>query len=178
MSGLIPGPWPFPRLSALALCLLAACAPAAPPASGSYRDSRTPIYSIAAFDPQRLPGRWIQAAAFGPETENCRPGGLQVDRTAVGLTAAMRLCLSGAQVARSGALTPTGPGRLALAGEAEPWWVIWVDTDYRTLVIGTPSGRFGFILNRGGELPPDRLRAAREILEWNGYDLSRLRVYR
>jgi apolipoprotein D and lipocalin family protein len=55
------------------------------------------------------------------------------------------------------------------------WWVLWADVGYRTLAIGTPSGRFGFILNRGGDLPADRMRAAREVLEWNGYGIGRLR---
>ena len=57
----------------------------------------------------------------------------------------------------------------------QPWWVLWADTDYRTLVIGTPSGAFGFVLNRGGLLPEDRLRSAREVLAWNRYDLALLR---
>jgi apolipoprotein D and lipocalin family protein len=55
------------------------------------------------------------------------------------------------------------------------WWVLWVDADYRTLVVGTPSGSFGIILNRTADLPPDRLAAARDVLAWNGYDLTRLR---
>ena len=36
-----------------------------------------------------------------------------------------------------------------------------VDSGYRTMAIGTPSGRFGMILDRGA-IPPDRLTAARE----------------
>jgi apolipoprotein D and lipocalin family protein len=32
------------------------------------------------------------------------------------------------------------------------------------------------ILNRSGDLPADRLKAAREVLEWNGYDLGRMRA--
>ena len=64
--------------------------------------------------------------------------------------------------------------RLAGRGQ-QPWWVLWADTDYRTLVIGTPSGAFGFVLNRGGLLPEDRLRSAREVLAWNRYDLALLR---
>ena len=37
-------------------------------------------------------------------------------------------------------------GRFALDGLDEPLWVLWADADMRTLVIGTPSGRLGFIL--------------------------------
>ena len=78
--------------------------------------------------------------------------------------------------------TATGPGRLTPAKAASPlnreWWVLWADVDLRTLVIGTPDGSFGFILNRGGPLPPDRLTAARDILDWNGYDVARLTTFR
>ncbi|MCP5036327.1 MAG: hypothetical protein GY945_01870 [Rhodobacteraceae bacterium] len=68
------------------------------------------------------------------------------------------------------------PGRLVY-GElpfATEYWVLWVDEDYRTAAIGTPSGTFGWIIDRersGGE---DRIVAAREVLEWLGYDMNRL----
>ena len=71
---------------------------------------------------------------------------------------------------------PVGPGRFALAGWPDPIWVLWADADLRTLVLGTPSGRFGMIFNRDGALPADRLTAARAVLAWNGYDLDRLRL--
>lgn len=72
----------------------------------------------------------------------------------------------------SGALTLTGPGRMRATGSAAPLWVLWVDEGYRTVVIGTPDRSFAHILNRGGEIAPDRLKAAREILDWNGYDVG------
>lgn len=71
-----------------------------------------------------------------------------------------------------GALSLTGPGRMSVSGSAAPLWVLWVDEGYRTVVIGTPDRSFAYILNRGGDIAPDRLRAAREILEWNGYDIG------
>ncbi|WP_296432028.1 lipocalin family protein, partial [Yoonia sp.] len=46
--------------------------------------------------------------------------------------------------------------------------------DYRTAVVGAPNGRSGWILNRTPDIRADRLDAARDILEFNGYDLSRL----
>jgi len=52
--------------------------------------------------------------------------------------------------------------------------VLWVDEGYRTAVVGAPNGRSGWILNRDPQIPADRLAAAREILDFNGYDLSRL----
>lgn len=157
------------------LLALAACAAPKPPESPGFRRAGTPIYSNAVFDAARLEGDWVQVAGFGA---GCRPGGASFAAGQV----RTKLCLGGREQAFAGAFAVTGPGRLALRGAAPdgigaPWWVIWVDTDYRTLAIGTPDGSFGFLLNRGGPLPADRLTAAREIFEWNGYDLSRLTVY-
>jgi apolipoprotein D and lipocalin family protein len=71
-----------------------------------------------------------------------------------------------------------GPGRLSvrLSGVpvAAPYWVLWVDEGYRTAVVGQPNGRAGWILNRDPVIPEDRWIAAREVLDFNGYDLSRL----
>ena len=44
----------------------------------------------------------------------------------------------------------------------------------RTSVIGSPDGRVGWVLDRSRDIPRDRLAAAREILAFNGYDLTRL----
>lgn len=167
----------MPRLIALLLLALAACAPAPSRIEGFRQQG--PIYSNAVLDLTTITGTWQQAAAFGSP---CRAGGAEIGRSATGLTIAARLCLNGREQALSGPLAITGPGRLTPAKAPAPlnreWWVLWADTDLRTLVIGTPDGSFGFILNRGGPLPPDRLAAAREILDWNGYDTARLTVLR
>ncbi|WP_101341277.1 lipocalin family protein [Cereibacter azotoformans] len=165
------------RLRLLPLLLLAACASRAPePPAVTFRNTAQPIWSNAVFEPARIAGEWREVAAFAPPGA-CRPGGASIQPAAGGLEIRGRLCLGGRETALAGPLDVTGPGRLLPAGGTEPWWVLWVDTDYRTLAIGTPSGRFGFVLNRGGPLPPDRLTAAREILEWNGYDLGRLALF-
>lgn len=161
MSGLTP------KLATGALVLvLAACvarAPAAP--DGKFRPAGGQIYSSAVLDSAKLPGRWQQVATFGDA--GCRAGGVDIKPDG---RAAFRLCLNGRDVKGSGRLQPSGPGRFAIAGQ--DWWVLWADGDYRTLVIGTPSGGFGFVLNRDGAISADRMTAAREILEWNGYDMA------
>nr|WP_239030049.1 lipocalin family protein [Nereida sp. MMG025] len=65
-----------------------------------------------------------------------------------------------------------GEGRFE--GEAFSLWVHWMDIDSRTAVIGSPDGDFGWIMERGAA-SADRTRAAREILQWYGYDTSRLK---
>lgn len=159
----------------IALVLLAGCVAKSPAPIAGFRDPSAQIYSNAVLDNARLDGRWVQVAEFAAaDAPACKPGGAEIKQTASGLQIRARLCLNGVPTPFNGALRATGPGRFA-APSGEPWWVIWADVGYRTLVIGTPSGRFGFILNRDGPLPADRLRAAREVLEWNGYALARLR---
>lgn len=159
----------------IALVLLAGCVAKAPATVTGFRNPAKQIYSNAVLENDKLVGRWVQVAEFAPQdAPACKPGGAEIGRGANGLTVAARLCLGGAAVAFSGPLAVAGPGRFTPPG-GEVWWVLWADVGYRTLVIGTPSGQFGFILNRGGDLPADRMRAAREVLDWNGYDLARLR---
>jgi apolipoprotein D and lipocalin family protein len=158
------------------ILLLAGCA-AAPKtvAVGRFRAPDAPMYSSAVLEAGRLVGDWRQVAAFGP-AGGCAPGGAVIAKAGAGLQVSYRLCQSGALAQGAGAMQPDGPGRFVVPGQPGPWWVLWADADYRTLVIGTPNGRLGFILNRGG-FPADRAVAAKEILDWNGYDLRQLQIY-
>jgi len=101
-------------------------------------------------------------------------GGISVFNTCRNLDGSVRSTISGtAQV--------VGPGRLAVTFPSVPfgaadYWVLWTDEGYRTAVVGAPDGRSGWILNRDPNIPDDRLKAAREVLDFNGYDLSRLLI--
>lgn len=157
---------------ALMLAALAACAPTVE-VRGLYRDTTARITSVALFDPALFAGHWQVVAAFDAET--CALD--VVATTADEIELADRKC-AGA-VAHSVAQI-TGPGRFTPKGgtnKAVEYWVMWVDQTYRTAVIGTVGGEFGMILNRDPDIPADRLKAAREILDWNGYDLTRLIVW-
>ena len=132
------------------------------------------MYSNAVMDQNRLIGTWRQVAAFGGEA--CAPGGAEISQAGAGLQVRYRLCESGVQMAGAGAMASNTVGRFEVPGQPGPWWILWADGDYRTLVVGSPNGRLGFILNRGA-FPPDRLKAAKDIFEWNGYDPRRLVVY-
>jgi apolipoprotein D and lipocalin family protein len=126
------------------------------------------MFSAALLDVTRLPDRWAVAAAFGGEA--CGGTGVTIGPD---LSVAGALCLGDGPAGVSGRLSPSGPGRFALPQTGE-WWVIWVDSGYRTLAVGTPGGEWGFVLNRGGPLPDDRLAAAAEIFDFNGYDARSL----
>jgi apolipoprotein D and lipocalin family protein len=157
-----------------AIMLLAGCAAGVTTLPG-YRQAAVPIYSNAVIAPADLAGDWTQVAGFaaGP---GCDAGAVRIVPQGTGLAVAGRLCLGGDAVDVGGVYAVTGPGRIR-QGTGPEWWVIWADTNLRTLAIGTPDGRFGFILNKGADLPGDRLRAAREVFDFNGYDVARLRVF-
>lgn len=140
-----------------------------------FRDPAAPIWSSAMLDPGRLAGRWRQEATLAmPDAPACAPAGIEI---AAGGAVSGQLCLNGRMVPVGGRLTPAGPGRLQPSG-GEVWWVIWVDESYRTLAVATPSGAFGFVLDRSGGLPQDRFNAAAEIFDFNGHDKARLRRLR
>jgi apolipoprotein D and lipocalin family protein len=151
---------------------LAACT-AQPVETASFRDTAAPIYSSAVLEPSRLAGHWLQVATFAPGGRaECAPGSLDIS----GTRAVWDLCLPGGAVRGTGAMAAGKPGRFDLAG-MPVWWVLWADADYRTLVVGTPSGEIGFVLNRDANLPGDRLKAVRDILDFNGYDTGQLAVF-
>ena len=154
------------RLAVLSVVLVACAQKPAPHAS--FRDPARAIYSLAGFDGARLSGAWHQVAGFGAA---CSGGMIEV-----GAEAQFDLCLPDGQKQGRGAMAATMPGRFDLQGIG-PLWVLWADADNRTVVLGTPSGAYGFILNRDPSLPSDRLNAARDILAFNGYDVGQLDVY-
>ena len=163
--------------------LLAACAARTPETRSTYRQQDQQIYSNAVLDPARLQGDWQQVAAFAAAPGGCAPGRVRIGAPSGGaIPLQADLCLGGTRQGFAGQAALPVPGRMIpqaseVRGITQPWWIIWADVDMRTLVIGTPTGEMGFILNRGGALPQDRLSAAREILEWNGYDLNRLQLF-
>lgn len=141
-----------------------------------YRDPQVPMASLAVYDPARMAGDWVTVAAFGAEAAcgalserwtQTAPTSLSVQGTA---------CRNGVKRSFATRAQASGPGRFLrqMAGGTEDIWVLWADADDRVAVIGTPDGRFGRVLARPGAARPDLVNAARSVLEFNGYDLSRL----
>jgi apolipoprotein D and lipocalin family protein len=160
----------MPRLTAGAALILVTLSLTAcvtkPRASAAFRSADAPIWSAAAFQPSQIAGTWRQAAVFQRDGETCQGGSVEITPEAAGLRLNGALCVAGKLRDVSGLAVPSGPGRLMVGGEE--WWVLWVDSGYRTMAIGTPSGQFGFVLDRAA-LPADRLNAAREVFDFNGY---------
>lgn len=148
-----------------------------------YRDTDVPIASKAVFEPERYLGLWYEVARFPVFFEQGCVGvtaeyGLRDD----GQLSVLNICRNpdGSERSRiAGTAEIVGPGRLRVRFPSVPfgaadYWVLWTDEDYRTAVVGAPNGRAGWILNRTSDIRPDRLRAARDVLEFNGYDIRQL----
>jgi apolipoprotein D and lipocalin family protein len=157
-----------------ALLLLAACA-GSQRAATPYRAPEAPIWSAAAFSPNEVIGTWQQVAAFTAAPGGCRGGAISVSPAPGGFAVQGSLCLDGKTRKIDALARPVGPGRLSVEGQQD-WWVLWVDSGYRTLAVGTPSGQFGCVLDRGA-IPKDRLDAAAEIFAFNGYVGGRLQPF-
>ena len=164
------------RFASLVLALtLAAC-------GAGYRDKGVEMTSMAVFAPEKYAGLWYEIASYPtPFQSGCRQTTADYKVTGPGALSVRNRCLKdGASVVIDGSARVTGPGRLSvrLSGVpvAAPYWVLWVDDGYRTAVVGVPSGRAGWILNRTPDIPPDRLAAARRVLAFNGYDLEALQM--
>ncbi len=165
------------RIAALlVLLLLAGCS------VGSYRDKSVPIASNAMFESARYAGTWHEIARFPtPFQRGCLRSTAQYTPLAEGGLKVVNRCLTatGRERQIEGIAVPDGPGRLRVSFDRvpfirAPYWVLWVDEDYQTAVVGVPSGRAGWILNREPEISPDRLTAATDILRFNGYDTEQL----
>ncbi len=148
-----------------------------------YRDLSVPLSSKAVFAPERFLGLWHEVARYPvPFEAGCV--GVTAEYAALpdGRIALRNTCRNrdgSIRTAIAGTAEITGPGRLQVRFASVPFvvadlWVLWADEDYRTIVLGAPDGRAGWILNRDPVIPADRLAAARRILAFNGYDLDRL----
>ena len=170
--------------AALALVALGACAAEIPPpvpSGPSYRDQTAPIGITSRFDAKKFEGVWYVRAGFDPALG--RMAFRMID-TAKG--PAMRL---GAFVcdpagvcgdfAEDLPVKRMAKGRYSVRmpdGKTREFWVLWVDEGFRTAVLGNKTGDFGWIVDRSTKGGADRIKAAREILDFNGYDVSRLRT--
>ena len=142
------------------LVVLAACtAPPGRPVTSGLRDSAAPVASQLDATEARLAGDWVvvQGAGVDPGARiRIAPGRMRIDGAQIGDTALVAL----------------GQGRFRT--DAGPLWVHWLDVANRTAALGDPGGSRVWIMDRTASGSPDRTAAAREILGWYGYDLTRL----
>ena len=148
-----------------------------------YRDTDVPISSKAVFDVERYMGLWYEVARFPvPFEAGCVGVTAEYGLLDDGTVSVLNICRNpdGTEKSRiEGTAEPVGPARLKVRFASVPfvagdYWVLWTDVDYQTAVVGAPNGRSGWMLNRTPDIRADRLQAARDILAFNGYDVTQL----
>ena len=137
------------------MLLVAACAAPGP----ELRDPEAPFGATTRFDPAAFAGTWYEVARFREGPVARRDYGFADGRIT-----------GGGEV-----FTVAAPGRMRAADGTETW-VLWVDEGHRTAVLGRPDGAKTVILDRAEVPAADRLAAAREILAWDGYDMTQFRM--
>ena len=150
------------RLIMLSLLPLLACEMSQPePFEIGLRNPTAPLGGTTRFDVARFAGNWSTLYCLGVCATEIRydvsaDGGLI--RRADGVETIMNVSAPG--VLRE----IDGPGTLV---------VMWIDEGFRTAAIGDADGRWAAILDRAGG-SPDRIQAARDILDFNGWDVAKL----
>lgn len=140
----------------------------------SFRDAATPMYAMASLDLAQFSGRWQEVSAYLPDGASCVTGAMTFSRQKNNdLTLAQGPCSDGTP--QRGLARRLGPGRFAFAGDEI--WVLWVDFEYSVAAIGTASGQ-AYVLARSLHAPADKIAAAKDILAWNGFDVSSLKPAR
>ncbi len=178
------------RATLLALVFVAGCAaapetPATPP---SLRDAAAPLGSQTDVNADGLAGDWavrrtLPDGAFVPgERFSLTASGADLTLVWLGIVCSdvVGLCeafTGTATYARS------GPGRWRRTSavpyeEVAPLdlWIFWTDGDRRTMAFGDPAGSYALIADRNATGGADRIAAAREILDWYGFDVAMLRT--
>lgn len=151
------------------------------PVGPSYRDPDALIGITSRFDADKFSGLWYVRSGFDPEI-----GRMAFRMTDTPNGHAMRLGVfvcDGAGVCGDYAedlpATKMGKGRYSVKmpnGQTREFWVLWVDEGFRTAVLGNKQGDFGWIVDRSTKGGADRIKAAQEILDFNGYNVSLLRT--
>lgn len=147
----------------LTALLLGACAMQAP----DGRDPSVPIGATTRFEPARFEGAWVVRQGLA-------------GRDAPRIVTVSEIEADGFVWAEDGQdirARVTGTGRFTLgAGPVgrRDVWVLWVDEGFRTAALGSPDGSVGLILDRAPDGGDDRIKAARDMMEFNGYDRSEL----
>ncbi len=159
------------------LLLLAAC-------GNSYRNKSVPMATVSNFDATRYVGLWYEIARFPVSFQKgCTATTAEYASLGADTVSVLNTCREGApdgpieQIA--GEAEIVGPGQLKVSFDNIPfvrgdYWVLWVDNDYTTAVVGVPSGGAGWILARTPEISEARRAEAEAILKANGYDTSQL----
>ena len=136
---------------------------------------------VSTFDAQAYTGLWYEVARFPvPFQDGCTETTATYEIVAEDELSVYNTCTRGGDIDDiTGKAELIAPGQLKVSFASVPfvrsdYWVLWVNDDYTSAVVGTPSGRAGWVLNRTPDVSDETREMALSVLSANGYDTSRL----
>ncbi|MGB7242137.1 MAG: lipocalin family protein [Sulfitobacter sp.] len=163
-------------IASVSLVAVAACVSL--PKPSDFRDTEVPISATTRFTPENFQGKWHVVARYPNRfLPDCDQAQWTIDDTSSLQVACPDN--AGPVLDVPVAVDPTGILQVAtpeLTAKSRAFVVMWMDAELRIATIGTVSGEMGWILSRTGDIRPDKLKAAQEIMRFNGYDISQMIV--
>ncbi len=158
------------------VALVSACAVPEAPTTG-YRDTSAPFSATTRIGGGNLLGKWAVRAHFPGDEDLFAVEFVEWTNGPPGMDAMRQTCGKAGDCKKTFESwemdsTETFVTKLTNATRERALWMLWVDEGYRTAVFGTPDGAQAWILDRHAKGGADRITAAREILEFNGYDIG------
>lgn len=168
------------------LALLAALI-AAPLHAAPVRDTAVPMTVVTDVDLTRYAGKWYEIARFPIRFERGCAGvtaeyGLLPDGKISVLNSCLEGGLDGKLRTAEGKATVVAPGKLSvnfvswLPLAAGDYWIIHLEPDYSMAVVGSPGGKYGWVLSRKPQLSEAKWQRATAALKANGYDIGQIKM--
>ncbi len=153
--------------------------------------AKPPLRAVAELDLPRYLGTWYAVASIPTTFERRCPQGTTATYTLLptGQIEVLNVCYSpsGGRIEARGRAwipNPKAPAKLKVSFVnflglwlfAADYWVIDLAPDYSYAVVGHPSRKYGWVLSRTPDLPPEVLDGIRGRLEAQGYSWSKFRT--
>lgn len=134
---------------------LAGCVATDAPTPTVYRDQSVIIAATTRFDPVRFSGRWFVREWF---PEQVKPTHFDFSKP------------DAVPSAQSGVIKMIDNN-----GTKRTLVVLWVNEEFTVAALGSIKGARGYIVTKQGRGQAGTLTAARDVLSFNGYDISKLK---
>jgi len=161
-----------------AVLALAGCA--AVPDAPTFRDQAAPIGVTSRYADAAFAGTWHVRGAYPLDAQLT-----QVQRLAnpPAWELVARTCEPNGDCEEVGTLWTVSGGTPGADILADPGAernrrtaVIWIDEGFRTAAVADPAGQFAWVLDRAPRGGADRIKAARQVLAFSGFDLTAMEM--